>query len=279
MSTVTQRYEAGGRHAVSGRVPGARSPEGYGPGPYPGGRHGIDDDRAGPGNGPGADHRDHLDHAGWTGAPDEPPPMSGALVQQHRAVPQDELRADFGAHLETHYPRLVAQLYAITLDPRQAHDAVQDAYSRAWRRWADLRGREAGPDAVPGREDAVVGWVRGVAIRISARGRLLRLGRRHRPNPEETDPRTGALLEALGRLGAADRRAVVLHHMAGMSPDAVAELEGIGEQEVRRRLTRGREVVGEGMAEVLEEMVGAPVEPAPRNPAAGDTRAVDGGRA
>ena len=46
----------------------------------------------------------------------------------------DQLRADFGAHFEAHYQRLVAQLYAITLNPAEAHDVVREAYSRAWRK-------------------------------------------------------------------------------------------------------------------------------------------------
>ncbi|MEJ8278039.1 RNA polymerase sigma factor [Pseudonocardia spirodelae] len=189
-----------------------------------------------------------VDHGSWTGAEPEAPPMSGAVVQQHRTLPHGELRADFGAHLETHYPRLVAQLYAITLNPHEAHEAVQDAYSRAWRRWSALRAETAG------HEDVAVGWVRRVAIRTSMRARVLR--RRRRPSPEETDPRTGALLEALGRLAPVDRRAVVLHHMAGLSTTAVADLERVTEHEVRRRLVRGREIVTEGMAEVLEEIIG-----------------------
>ncbi|WP_370589062.1 RNA polymerase sigma factor [Pseudonocardia sp. C8] len=258
---MAQRYGADGEFAEPGRVPGVPHPAYYG-----GGRHARDDDG--------------IDHGGWTGAAeeppptDEPPPISGALVQQHRTLPHGELRADFGAHLETHYPRLVAQLYAITLNPQEAHDAVQDAYSRAWRRWNDLR--DLDEDPVHGHEDPAVGWVRRVAIRTSMRGRFLR--RRRRPAAEDTDPRTGALLEALGRLGPADRRAVVLHHMAGLPAAAVAELEGVGEQEIRRRLVRGREVVTEGMAEVLEEIVGAPVEAAPYVDG-GHTRVVEGGRA
>lgn len=235
MSTVAQRFGADGGFAEPERAPAFPHTDQYGGVPEPGE--------------PGAPARD-----AWTGAEygadHEAPPISGAVVQQHRTLPHGELRADFGAHLETHYPRLVAQLYAITLNPYDAHDAVQDAYSRAWRRWAALRAEPAGPD----HEDAAVGWVRRVAIRTSMRPRILR--RRRRPAPEETDPRTGALLEALGRLAPVDRRAVVLHHMAGLSTGAVAELERVTVHEVRRRLVRGREVVTAGMAEVLEEIIG-----------------------
>lgn len=260
LSTVVHRYGADGGGAEPGRAPDLTRPAEYGePDPWP-----------------GDGGTEQIDHDAWTGGA-EPPPISGAMVQQHRTLPHGELRADFGAHLETYYPRLVAQLYAITLNPQDAHDAVQDAYSRAWRRWSALRNRGAVEH-----EDAAVGWVRRVAIRTSMRGRFLRFGRRRRPAAEETDPRTGALLEALGRLAPPDRRAVVLHHMAGLSPGAVAELEATDEREIGRRLARGREVVTEGMAEVLEEIVGAPA-PYVARPAYGghggyDLRAAEGGR-
>ena len=74
------------------------------------------------------------------------------------ALRPDQLRADFGAHFEAHYQRLVAQLYAITLNPAEAHDVVREAYSRAWRRWA-----EVGASADP------TGWVRRVAVRSTMR--------------------------------------------------------------------------------------------------------------
>uniref|UniRef100_UPI0028ADEB81 sigma factor n=1 Tax=Pseudonocardia pini TaxID=2758030 RepID=UPI0028ADEB81 len=70
-------------------------------------------------------------------------------------APQGSLRADFGAHFEAHYPRLVGQLFAITLDSGAAHDLVQDAYSRAWKRWSEVRQGDA------------EGWVRRVAVRAS----------------------------------------------------------------------------------------------------------------
>lgn len=240
-------------------------------------RHGSYGRHAGPAGAP--EHG----HDAWTGYPagpggavgdppravDEPPPISGAMVQQHRTLPHGELRADYGAHLETHYPRLVAQLYAITLDPQVAHDAVQDAYSRAWRRWEELRSRDDG-----GPEDPAVGWVRRVAIRISMRGRLLR-GRPQYTATEDTDPRTAAVLEALARLSGADRRAVVLHHMAGLDTAAVAELERASERTVRGRLARGREAVTEGMAGVLDQIVGPAAAPMQRR--GGDVRATERG--
>src|SRR5206468_10820007 len=107
------------------------------------------------------------------------------LVHRPSLSTPAELRVDFGAHLEANYQRLVAQLYAITLNPGEAHDVVQDAYSRAWRDWERIS-READP----------TGWVRSVAVRSSARSwRRIFGGRSHADG--EADPRTAAMLAAL----------------------------------------------------------------------------------
>jgi RNA polymerase sigma-70 factor (ECF subfamily) len=122
----------------------------------------------------------------------------------------DQLRADFGAHFEANYQRLVAQLYAITLNPAEAHDVVREAYSRAWRRWA-----EVGSSADP------TGWVRRVAVRSTMRSwrrTVARLapGRRRGALVDGGEPRTRVALIALGRLADAERRAIVLVDMAGV---------------------------------------------------------------
>ena len=53
------------------------------------------------------------------------------------------------------YPRLVAQLYAVTTDLGLAEDVVQEAFVRAASRWAQVRAYQA-PEA----------WVRKVALRL-----------------------------------------------------------------------------------------------------------------
>ena len=74
--------------------------------------------------------------------PAEPEPAAADRAPEEFTAepdpPPGNLRIDFGAHFESNYQRLVAQLYAITLDAGQAHDAVQDAYARAWRRWVTV---------------------------------------------------------------------------------------------------------------------------------------------
>ena len=118
-----------------------------------------------------ADDRDHPNGS----EPEEPAPVSAGtqVVQDAPAPTPAQLRIDFGAHLEANYRRLVAQLYAITFDPAEAHSAVQDAYSRAWRTWATV---SRSPDSV--------GWVRRVAVRSTIRSwRRLRLRSRRTVGP------------------------------------------------------------------------------------------------
>ena len=166
------------------------------------------------------------------------------------------LRADFGAHLEADYPRLVAQLYAITLDAGEAHDAVQDAYSRAWRDWVAIR-RSHDPAA----------WVRSVAVRSTIRSWRRLFARTgvgaHRSVGAGTDPRTAAMLSALGRLPAAERRAVVLFHMAGVSLGEIAAIEGTSADAVAARLAHGQHVVTGGMADVLPDVHDTDAVPGP----------------
>lgn len=192
--------------------------------------------------GAGPDNLFEPDHGGDAGG------SGGTQVVRDAAEPSPaRLRVDYGAHLEANYQRLVAQLYAITLDPAEAHDVVQDAYSRAWRNWAVIS-RSPDPSA----------WVRRVAVRStirSWRSLLTRFGLR-RPRPVSgVDPRTGALLAALGRLPVAERRAVVLSHMAGVSPAEIAAVEQTSIGSVQARLARARHVVVDGMADVLPEVL------------------------
>lgn len=169
---------------------------------------------------------------------DEPAPVSAGtrVVQDAPAPTPAQLRVDFGAHLEANYQRLVAQLYAITLDPAEAHSVVQDAYSRAWRTWATV---SRSPDSV--------GWVRRVAVRSTIRSwRRLRL-RSRRPVGPGRDTPTGAVLAALRGLPPAERRCVVLHHMAGSPVKEIAAVEGVSVGTTAARLARAQKVVSDGL--------------------------------
>src|SRR5690242_14774960 len=167
---------------------------------------------------------------------DEPEPESAGTPVVRDAPTPARLRVDFGAHLEANYRRLVAQLYAITFDPAEAHAAVQDAYSRAWRTWATV---SRSPDSV--------GWVRRVAVRSTIRSwRRLRL-RSRRPVGPGPDTPPGAVLAALRELPAPERRCVVLHHMAGAPVKEIAAVEGASVGTTAARLARAQQVVSDGL--------------------------------
>ena len=195
---------------------------------------------------------------GYADAPDETADSAdSADSAEYTPEPlrPEELRADFGAHFEAHYQRLVAQLYAITLNPAEAHDVVREAYSRAWRRWAEI-GASADPTA----------WVLRVAVRSTIRSwrRLAARivpGRRRRALADGGEPRTRAVLLALGRLHDAERRAIVLVDMAAVPVVEVAALEQVPPGTVAARLSRARRVVGDAIAEVGPAVPAAVVGP------------------
>ena len=144
--------------------------------------------------------------------------------------------SDFDAFYTASGPRLVRQLHAMTGSLGDAQDCVQEAFARAWQRWDAVRGYD-NPEA----------WVRSVAWRLAvSRFRRVTTGaralRRHGV-PDDVPgltPDRVALVAALGRIPAAQRRAVVLHHVAGLSVQEVAEETGAPVGTVKARLSRGR---------------------------------------
>jgi len=148
-------------------------------------------------------------------------------------------------------PRVVAQVYAMVGDLGEAEDAVQEAYARAWQRWLRVGGY-ADPTA----------WVRTVAYRIAvsswrrARSRLIAHERLGATEPAgRLDPDTVALVDALRRITPAQRRAVVLHHLVGLSVKEIAEETGDSLSAVKVRLMRGRRALAPLLgAELVEEV-------------------------
>ncbi|MFF7335127.1 SigE family RNA polymerase sigma factor [Streptomyces sp. NPDC008150] len=159
---------------------------------------------------------------------------------------------DFDRFYTAGVRRLTSQLYAMTGDRAEAEDLVHEAYARAWQRWDKVSGY-ADPEA----------WVRTVAFRIRVstwRKTVNRLAahRRHGvPDPQpELRPDYVAIVAALRRIPAEQRRAVVLHHLVGLSVDEIARETGAASGTVKARLSRGRQA----MAGYLSE---APPDPGP----------------
>jgi RNA polymerase sigma-70 factor (ECF subfamily) len=129
--------------------------------------------------------------------------------------------------------RLAVQITALTGDPFEANDLVQEAFMRAWLRWDKLAGYED-PE----------GWIRRVAYNLAvSRWRQARRVVLRATVPQAHGERPGeriGVLEALKSLPSSERRAVVLHHVAGLSVADVAVELNAPEGTVKSWLSRGR---------------------------------------
>jgi RNA polymerase sigma-70 factor, ECF subfamily len=144
---------------------------------------------------------------------------------------------DFDRFYAASYDRLLRQLFVVTGgDLAEAEDVLQEAYARALARWRTV-----------GHYDAPEAWVRRVAInlagmtarRLRSRAKaLLRLG--DSGQVPELSPDWVDLAAALRQVPLAQREALVLHHMAGLTVEEVAAQLGAPAGTVKTRLARGR---------------------------------------
>lgn len=139
--------------------------------------------------------------------------------------------------------RLASQLYALTGDPVEATEAVQEAFARAWEHWPVVRSADH-PEA----------WIRKVAYRVAVSRwrRARRAVSPHEIADEESSIESVEtpvdLVVALRTLPPNQARALVLHHMAGLNVDEVADEMRVPTGTVKSWLSRGRA----RLAELLE---------------------------
>jgi RNA polymerase sigma-70 factor (ECF subfamily) len=142
------------------------------------------------------------------------------------------------------FNKLTVQLYAYVGDMTEAQDIVQEAFCRAWPRW----------DRIEHYEDPVA-WVRRVAWNIArSRWRRLRTAlsfaqRQRLETVPEPSPDRVAVSQALATLPEHHRRAVVLHHLAGLSVDEIAAECGVASGTVKSWLHRGRTAMARHFSE------------------------------
>ena len=140
---------------------------------------------------------------------------------------------DFDTFYTATAPSLIRQVHAFTGDLAEAQDCVQEAYARAWQRWARVSGY-----------DVPAAWVRQVACRLAvSRFRRAALGRGLLPRTQsvpEIDPSRVALVAALKQIPESQRLAIVLHHVADLSVEQVAFETRVPIGTVKARLSRGR---------------------------------------
>jgi RNA polymerase sigma-70 factor (ECF subfamily) len=141
------------------------------------------------------------------------------------------------------YRRLVAQMFAFTGDLTEAQDVVQEAFARALARAHGLSDVE-NPEA----------WLRTVAINVIRRRyrrrklldtillrdrptvRVVEPG----PEPENADLRT-----ALALIPRQYREVIVLHYLADLPVEEVAQVLEVPVGTVKSRLSRGRAALAE----------------------------------
>jgi RNA polymerase sigma-70 factor (ECF subfamily) len=135
--------------------------------------------------------------------------------------------------------RVVGHVYALTGSRTEAEDAVAEAFMRAWQRWRTVRDADS-PEA----------WVRRVASRIAVsswRKTVNRLRAHRRAAVDIGVPGLSAdrvaLIGALQRLSANQRRAIVLHYLADLSVAEIAAEMGAPAGTVKAHLARGRKAM------------------------------------
>jgi RNA polymerase sigma-70 factor, ECF subfamily len=129
--------------------------------------------------------------------------------------------------------RLVRQVAALTGDPVEALDHVQEAFIRAWTRW----------DRISGYDDPEA-WVRRVACNqaVSKWRRARRLVVRSDAGSDAVQfaPEQLVTLDALRRLSVREREVLVLHYLVGYSIEEIGTRLGAPIGTVKSWLSRGR---------------------------------------
>lgn len=161
-----------------------------------------------------------------------------------------EAVAEFDAFYVATASRLLKQMVLVTGDLAEAEDVTQEAYERAWLSWSTVR------DCL-----SAEAWVRTVARRVAvSRWRRVRnssqawLRTTTRTGNVELETDHVALIQALGQLPTKQRVAIVLHPVADLPVEQVAEETGSSESAVKKQLVRGRAA----LASLLSEDTGAP---------------------
>jgi RNA polymerase sigma-70 factor (ECF subfamily) len=153
-----------------------------------------------------------------------------------RAMPSpDSRQPDFADCYAVQFRRIAGQLAVYLGSVEEAQEVTQEAFTRAWVRW----------DRIAGYDDPAA-WVRRVAWNLAtSRIRRMRTALRHRQSQRPASvagpgPDRVVLEAALATLPANQRRAVVLHYLAGLPVAEIAELCRAREGAVRTWLYRAR---------------------------------------
>ncbi|HCT78374.1 MAG TPA: E family RNA polymerase sigma-70 factor [Micromonosporaceae bacterium] len=163
--------------------------------------------------------------------------LSAPPVDLANLVNPADPEAALASLFDVHYTSLLR--LAVLLGADDAEDVVAEAFYQLYRRWQKLR-----------TPDAALGYVRSVVCNLARmRLRHLRVVRRHTetaPAPEDSaeslallrdDQRV--LVEALQRLPARQREALVLRYWLGLKEVEIAQAMGISGGSVKAHTARG----------------------------------------
>ncbi len=128
---------------------------------------------------------------------------------------------DFDAFYKDARARLLLQTYALTGDLPASRSAVRDSFVTAWHHWRKVD-RTGDPE----------GWVRPHAWQHAQRRHTARIWHRDK----SLDPEARATLEALGKLPVAQRKLLLLTHLAAGSLDELSREVGLPRPEAERQL-------------------------------------------
>jgi RNA polymerase sigma-70 factor (ECF subfamily) len=176
------------------------------------------------------------------------------LMRLHCAGDADAFAELFRRHRD----RMWAVAVRTTGDPELASDCVQEAFIAAFRRAASYRG-----------EAAVTTWLHRVVVNACLDG--IRRARRSTPleSLDAVDRRDGQsevetaldVRRALATLPEAQRLALALVDMHGLSVSEAAAVLGVPEGTIKSRCSRGRDALAELLRPSRSDQPGGPREP------------------
>lgn len=159
---------------------------------------------------------------------------------------------DFDTFYATSSRRVLAHVTMMVGSQAEAEDSVAEAYLRAWNRWSTIS-RYDNPEA----------WVRQVAYRHAVSTWRKAVNRLHAHRRDTTDrhvdalsPDHVAIVAALRRIPARQRRVIVLHHLADLSVAEIHRETGIPAGTITTWLARGRQAMAAHLSESEPEETG-----------------------
>ncbi|HET7475143.1 MAG TPA: sigma-70 family RNA polymerase sigma factor [Dermatophilaceae bacterium] len=153
-------------------------------------------------------------------------------------------QVQFDAFYRANAANVVHLVYAATGDLTVAQDSTQEAFARAWARWSSVSWY-----------DDPLAWVRTVAHRVASSGWRRRSGK-HRAYVRHGEPAPAAgpsedrvaVLAALQKLSEPVRVAVVLHYLADLPVEQIAQETHAPVGTVKARLHRGRAQLADALS-------------------------------